>query len=112
MNFTTKDYARMAHERKYALSQICETLGEAHPITKMLGSLAWGRSEFETGAEPTLRKNIREMSAYDGMFNVLNRWARDNDTYAQRTIIRLYPQTWAAVADGELAEVAKRKKGA
>lgn len=90
--YNKHDYAAMAADRRRAFCVIAEKLGKKHPITKMMGEVAWGRNDFETGPELTLRKAVREMSALDGAFGILNRWARDNDSKAQRFMIKVYPR--------------------
>lgn len=91
LRFRKKDYELMAHRRKIAFQGIARRLGKDHEITKMMGGLAWGRSNFETPLESGLQDSIREMSALDGAFSILNLWARDHDTKAQRVMLDLYP---------------------
>ncbi len=100
MNFKKQDYDKMAVNRKIALMDIANKLGLEHPITKMMGSLAWGRHNAEQGPETSLRTAVREMAYLDGAFNVLNLWARDNDRKAQRIMLDLYPSKWERV-DGK-----------
>jgi len=44
------------HRNVLGLQQIAKHLGEEHPITKMLGSLAWGRHDWEIGVNSTPAK--------------------------------------------------------
>lgn len=89
--YGTKDYTAMARTRLRAFEKIATALGKDHPITKMMGSRAWGRHDKEQGPESTLRKAIAEYASLDGAFSVLNTWARDNDRAAQRVMLDLYP---------------------
>lgn len=91
-NYSKDDYNWMADKRKWAFQDIAKNLGKEHPITKMMGSRAWGRHRFEQGAyENTLRSAITEMASLDGAFDIINHWARDNDTMAQRIMLKHYP---------------------
>ena len=89
MRRTREEWASLALRRERALWQICQELGEKHPITKMLGTLAWRRHQWETST-PNLQSTIVEAAALDGVFAVVNLWARDNDPEVQRTILRLW----------------------
>ena len=86
---TREEWEGLAHHHQQALWAICNELGEAHTITKMLGTLAWRRHDWET-SEPNLQSTIVEAAALDGVFSVINRWARDNDPEVQRKILRLW----------------------
>lgn len=92
INYTKADYDFMAAKRLNALIQIAKALGKTHPIVKLMGPLAWGRHQFEQGPDGNLRTAVREMSALDGMFRVLNIWARDHDPQAQQILLKFYPQ--------------------
>lgn len=94
VNYTKEDYNYMAIKRRNAFCKIAEALGKNHPITKMMGTLAWGRHNFEQGPQGNLRTAIREMSALDGMFTILNIWARDNDTKAQQIMLGIYSMSF------------------
>ena len=76
--------------RIYALQAIAKKLGKEHPVTKMLGSLAWGRHEWEYGSRANLQAAIILASAMDGVYHTINLWARDNDKKAQNIIITTY----------------------
>jgi hypothetical protein len=86
------DYDQAARLRKAAFVQIGKKLGKNHPITKMMGSLAWRRHNAEQGVDGNLRTAIREYSFLDGYFDALNLWARDNDTKAQRIMLDIFPR--------------------
>jgi hypothetical protein len=92
VNYSKEDYWFMASRRLQAFQQIAEKLGKDHPITKMMGSRAWARHNFEAGPDGGLRGEVRAMSALDGAFDVLNTWARDNDQAAQRIMLELHPR--------------------
>ena len=94
-DFTKDDYNYMANNKRYAFVKIAEKLGKDHPITKMMGSRAWGRHPYEQGMKHTLRGAIMDMAALDGAFDILNLWARDNDQLAQRIMLGIYPLSWA-----------------
>ena len=89
-SFTKQQYLEMGTRRESALMEIARTLGEKHLITKMLGQLAWGRHNWETGPSPTLAGAITRAAALDGVFHTIHLWARDNDLMAQRKI----PAIW------------------
>ena len=91
MNYSTDDFLYMMRLREAAFREIAGKLGKEHAITKMMGGRAWGRHPFETGPEPTLRKAIEGKASLDGAFDILNLWARDNDTAAQRVMLDLWP---------------------
>lgn len=74
-----------------AFQQIARTLGKDHPITKMMGSLAWGRSHAERGPDSTAQDVAVEFGYLQGYFDALNFWARDHDAKAQRVMRRLWP---------------------
>ena len=86
---TREEWETLASRRGRSLWQICQELGDDHTITKMLGSLAWHRHEWETST-PNLQSTIVEAAALEGVFSVINLWARDNDPEAQRKILRLW----------------------
>jgi hypothetical protein len=104
MNYKKDDYNFMAHRRRMAFEQIAKALGKDHPITKMMGSRAWGRSSFEQGPQGNLQSAIREMAAYDGAFDIMNTWARDNDMAAQKKMSDIYPHRF------ETADAAARER--
>jgi hypothetical protein len=81
------EWNTLARRRKAALQNIARDLGKDHAITKMMGSMAWGRNGAEQGPEGTLQTAINEAAYLDGAFNILNLWARDNDRPAQRLMI-------------------------
>ncbi len=85
-------WCRLAAKRKRAFKQIAEQLGKEHPIVILMGSLAWGRHGAEFGPDGGLQDYVREVGFLDGVFDVLNRWARDNDSAAQRDVLSIYPR--------------------
>jgi len=92
MNYSKDDYVYMAWKRKHAFQKIADELGKEHPVTKMMGTLAWGRHAGEHGPDFGLREAIYEMAFLDGFFEVLNLWTRDNDGKAQRVMLEHYPR--------------------
>ena len=84
------EWIAKGNNRERALQQIATHLGKGHTVTKMLGPLAWGRHNWETGPNRTLENSIVLAAALDGVFHTINMWARDNDTVAQRSIIDIY----------------------
>lgn len=80
----------LANKRLRSFMQIAKALGDAHPITKMMDTLAWGRHDWESGPKPRLERVIEEAAALDGAFKILNYWARDNDKGAQRTMLEIW----------------------
>ena len=85
-----EQWLKEGYLRQRALQKIAEKLGKGHPVTKMLGSLAWGRHNWETGPRATLQGAICLASAMDGVYHTINMWARDNDKKAQDIIIKIY----------------------
>ena len=91
MRHKKEDYNNASRRKLSAMMKIARDLGEDHPLTKMMGSLAWGRHKAEQGPTRNLQTAIIEMAYIDGYFEALNMWARDNDSAAQRTILNIYP---------------------
>jgi hypothetical protein len=91
LRFTKEDWEWMAVQRRVAFQKIADRLGEKHPITKAMGDRAWGRHNCDYGPDGGLQDAIRAASALDGAFDILNRWARDNDAKAQRVMLEIYP---------------------
>ena len=85
----------MMRLRVHAFQQIADKLGKDHPITKMMGPRSYGRHPFETGPEVTLRNAIEGKASLDGAFDILNLWARDNDTEAQRVMLDIWPRGYS-----------------
>lgn len=96
LRYKREDYNHMANLRRVAFKAIADKLGPKHEITRMMGSLAWGRSNFEQGGDSNLQTAIREMSGLDGFFDAINHWARDHDSNAQRVMLDLYPRGFAS----------------
>lgn len=94
INYSREDFQHMASRRKVAFKAIAAKLGKEHAITKMMGSLAWGRHDFEEGADGNLRTAVEDKAALDGAFSILNQWARDHDPKAQRIMVELYPRAY------------------
>lgn len=92
--YNKDDYNYMAAIRKNAFVKIANKLGKEHPITKMMGSLAWGRHNAEQGVEGNLHTAIREMAYLDGFYDCLNLWMRDNDRGTQHLIRDMYPRNY------------------
>ena len=88
----------MGRLRESALTQIARKRGKEHAITKMMGTAAWGRHPFETGPEQRLRNAVEYKAGLDGMFHILNLWARDNDRGAQRIMLDIYPTNYSQAA--------------
>ena len=97
INYSKADYDFMSAKRLGAFVKIARVLGKKHPVVTLMGPLAWGRHHFEQGPDGNLRTAIREMSALDGMFHVLNVWARYNDPKAQAVLLKHYPQGFESV---------------
>ena len=89
--YSKEDYLFMAQRRVSAFREIARKLGKEHAITKMMGTLAWGRHKAETGPQPTLCSAVAMVAFLDGYFDALNVWARDNDSGAQRIMLENYP---------------------
>lgn len=89
---TADQWVRLVQARVSAFKAIAEALGKDHPLTKMMGPLAWGRHDAEWGPDLNLRKAVYAVGFLDGAFRQLNLWARDHDTKAQTVMLRLYPR--------------------
>jgi hypothetical protein len=99
--YKKEDYQHMARIRVVAFKEIAKRLGKEHPITRMMGSLAWGRHDWEQGPQPNLHGAIGELYALNGVFSVLNAWARDHDSGAQRLMLSLWPRGFESSPHGK-----------
>jgi hypothetical protein len=97
VRYTKDDYLAMANERRAAFRKIADKLGKDHVITKMMGSLAWGRHDAEQGPAPSLASAIREMAYLDGYFHCLKLYARDHEYNVLRLMNDIYPFGWKSV---------------
>lgn len=90
---TKDEYGIYNAARIRAFPKIAKALGEKHPVTKMMGSLAWGRHNAERGPSDTsIRDYAEEFGYLDGYCDALKRWARENnDDAAMNVINALYP---------------------
>lgn len=86
------DYEAMVRARIIAFTRIASELGEDHQITKMMGSLAWGRHGAEYGPGGGLKDAVEAFGFLNGFFACLNLWARDNDRKAQKMMLDNYPR--------------------
>ena len=85
-----EQWIELGNKRQQALQCIAEQLGKEHTVTKMLGSLARGRHNWETGPNRTLQSSIVLAAALDGVYETINIWARDHDCRAHDIIINTY----------------------
>lgn len=86
--FTTADYNRLETALLRAAMNTAQKLGKAHPMTKMLGSLAWGRHGAEAGPSGSqLRPALHAVSFVEGYLACVILWARDADSGAQRVLL-------------------------
>ena len=83
------EWMHLAAKRRNAIQEIAKALGKDHAITSMMGSMAWGRHDWE-GIPGTTQGAIRQASALEGAFWVLNIWARDNDSVAQSKMLDIW----------------------
>lgn len=86
------DWIVRGAKKEAAFTEIARLLGENHRITRMMGTLAWGRHTWELGPNPLQVAAIRRDAALDGYFSALNLWARDNDQEAQKIMIHIWYQ--------------------
>ena len=88
MNPTREQYDRLCRVRRTAFQNIAKKLGKDHPLTELMGSLAWGRHQHERGAhnDKSLRAAAEEFGALEGYAHVLRRWALINDPEAARVL--------------------------
>ena len=87
---TTADYIHRGSRKEAAFMAIATALGPKHPLTEMMGSLAWGRHDAEMGPHRTLRTAIYRDGFLAGAFWSLNHWARDHDSAAQRLMLDIW----------------------
>ncbi len=90
MNHSKEHYTTLVSNRVRYFKQIAEVLGKEHPITKMMGSLAWGRYDAEWGPGHSLRDVVEAFGFLNGSFSILNMWARDNDQPAQTIMLSIW----------------------
>ena len=86
------EYNAAARRLLWKFQQIAKALGKDHPITKMMGSRAWGRHNYEQGPEGNLRTAIREYASLLGAFDVMNKWVHDNDYDAQKIMRKIWDE--------------------
>jgi hypothetical protein len=98
MNYGANDYRHMVNIRTTAFQAIARKLGKDHSITKMMGTLAWGRFKCEGGPSGGLREAVEAKGFLDGSFDILNLWARDNDSKAQRIMLEIYPSGYKSMS--------------
>lgn len=103
VTFDRKHYDGLSDDRIRAFRKIADELGKDHPITRMMGTLAWGRFKAEQGPGGTLRTAVEAYGFLNGYFDALNHWARDNDRDAQRVMLRHWPSGMARVVDDVVA---------
>lgn len=84
------EWLALSSRRIRKFQEIARELGTEHPITHMMGSLAWGRHQWEQGPSETLQGSITQAAALDGAFSILNTWARDNAKVEQRLILDIW----------------------
>ena len=96
--YNREDYELMCDQRRRAFKRIAEALGKEHQITQLMGSLAWGRNDFEPKPGRTAVNAHEEYGYLEGCFNILGIWARDHDVLAQNKMLRLWPTHRAKVA--------------
>ena len=95
-DYKTEDYTHMLNVRLRAFRTIASELGKDHMVTKLMGNLSYGRHDWETGPEVTLRKSVRAMSALDGVFQTLIRYTNAvNDMKAQNVLLDNYPRSFS-----------------
>lgn len=100
MQLSAKQMAILSSHRTQAFRKIAEVLGKNHPITKLMGPLAWGRHEFEGGPDDKgLRFEAMKLGYLIGRYDTLNTWARDNDQKGQRVMIDHWPTSWHVKED-------------
>jgi hypothetical protein len=98
MSYKKEDFNHMASLRRRAMVLIAQELGQEHNITKLMGSMSYGRNDAEQGPGENLKTAIREMAFLDGCFCVLNTWAAINDKAAQSKMLKIYPRGYTKVA--------------
>lgn len=86
-NLTVAELASQVRQKESAFKAIADALGKKHPVTAMMGELAWGRYEAESSVSSPharLRPLLMAHGYLDGCFHILNLWTRDNDRDAQK----------------------------
>jgi hypothetical protein len=93
--YTAEDFRYMASTRLGVLMDVAKTLGENHPITEMMGSIAWGRHDYEEGPDRSLRTAVESKAYLDGVCRMLREFAhRAGDTQAT-SLLAAYPRGYA-----------------
>lgn len=95
MSVHTKDhYIRRQRAAERCFQEVAKKLGEKHPMTVMMGTLAWGRHHFERGpSDQGLKDVVYTAGALAGIYDSLVRWGLIYDQKAQRLLI----DTWSNV---------------
>jgi hypothetical protein len=95
-DLTKGEVTTLVRARLRSFQAIAEALGKEHTITKMMGSLAWGRHGAEWGpGSDHIRTVSYALGFLDGCFDILNKWASDNDHKAQRVMTTTYKADFA-----------------
>jgi hypothetical protein len=90
---TKEHYARRERAAVSCFQSVAKKLGEKHPMTQLMGSLAWGRHHFERGpSSQGLKDVVYTAGALAGMYDVLVKWGLLNDQKAQRILIDAWSQ--------------------
>ena len=85
-----KEWMNIGYRREGRFRRIAEALGDKHPITKMMGTLVWGRHSWEPGLSEPKEALIVKAAALDACFSILNTWALHHDPTAQRIILNIW----------------------
>jgi hypothetical protein len=89
VNLTREKYDNLCSLRRRAFQEVAKALGKGHPITELMGSLAWGRHWHERGAHNhnNLRAAAEEFGALEGYAAILRNWARINSDHGAANLL-------------------------
>ena len=71
-----------------AMVGTAKTLGKDHPLTKLMGSMAWGRSGFEMGPDAHTESYIRFAAGHEAMWGVYVSWCNIYDQEASDVLYK------------------------
>ena len=81
----TLNQARLYRQGAIYVQAVADTarkLGPDHQLTKLMGSMAWGRSDFELGLSPHTASYIRFSVGHEAMWKVYRDWCNIYDRAA------------------------------
>lgn len=87
MNRKKEEWVMIHGRRRRALMNLAKHLGEGHPVTKIMGSHAWGRSECEPGPCASVHDWVRAAGYLEGVCRIIQSVANEHFPASQRVQI-------------------------